>query len=98
MFERAAVVCEYQVRHTCWNQSLQPRCGSHRGCWCSCRTLLSVDSSHWSQPPPPSSLTQDFVNFHLTRRWCASVNNASIRWHYSTQRPGGWPTSMLQKL
>lgn len=28
----------------------------------------------------------------------ASVNNASIRWHYSTQRPGGWPTGMLQKL
>ncbi|KAI7844200.1 hypothetical protein COHA_002334 [Chlorella ohadii] len=41
---------------------------------------------------------QDFVNFHLTGRWCASVNNASVRWHYSTQRPGGWPTSMLQTL
>ncbi|PRW57267.1 carbohydrate kinase [Chlorella sorokiniana] len=41
---------------------------------------------------------QDFINFHLTGRWCASVNNVSIRWHYSTQRPGGWPISMLQKL
>ena len=28
----------------------------------------------------------------------ASVNIASIRWHYSTQRPGGWPAAMLAKL
>lgn len=27
---------------------------------------------------------QDFMNFHLTGRMVASVNNASIRWHYST--------------
>lgn len=26
------------------------------------------------------------------------MNNASIRWHYSTQRPGGWPTGMLRAL
>jgi ribulose kinase len=28
----------------------------------------------------------------------ASVNNASIRWHYSTQRPGGWPATLLAAL
>ena len=28
----------------------------------------------------------------------ASITNASIRWHYSTQRPGGWPAAMLAKL
>lgn len=26
----------------------------------------------------------------------ASVNNASIRWHYSTTH--GWPVSLLEKL
>lgn len=39
---------------------------------------------------------QDFMNFHLTGRMCASVNNVSVRWHYDTAR--GWPASMLQKL
>lgn len=39
---------------------------------------------------------QDFLNFHLTGRMCASVNNASIRWHYDTHR--GWPESMLRTL
>ncbi len=41
-------------------------------------------------PLPPGS--------PATHAQVASVNNASIRWHYSTQRPGGWPTGMLQKL
>ena len=41
---------------------------------------------------------QDFVNFHLTGRWVASLNNASIRWHYSTRRAGGWPEGMLRTL
>jgi hypothetical protein len=27
---------------------------------------------------------------------CASVNNASVRWHYSTER--GWPTGLLRAL
>jgi len=39
---------------------------------------------------------QDFMNFHLTGRMCASVNNVSVRWHYDTAR--GWPVSMLQRL
>lgn len=32
----------------------------------------------------------------LTGRMVASVNNASIRWHYSTAN--GWPVSLLEKL
>ena len=47
---------------------------------------------------PPATPPQDFLNFHLTGRWCASLNNASIRWHYFTQRAGGWPASMLAQL
>lgn len=49
-------------------------------------------------PHPPPHVTQDFLNYHLTGRWCASVNNASIRWHYSTQREGGWPAVLLRTL
>lgn len=37
------------------------------------------------------------MQFHLTGRMVASLNNASVRWHYSTQR-GGWPTLLLEKL
>eukprot|EP00903_Cladosiphon_okamuranus_P006596 g6443.t1 len=39
---------------------------------------------------------QDFINFRLTGSMVASVNNASIRWHYSTTH--GWPVSLLEKL
>ncbi len=40
---------------------------------------------------------QDFMNLRLTGRRTASLNNASIRWHYSTAR-GGWPESLLASL
>ena len=40
---------------------------------------------------------QDFINWRLTGRRVASLNNASIRWHYSTAR-GGWPVSLLERL
>lgn len=40
---------------------------------------------------------QDFMNLRLTGRRCASLNNVSIRWHYSTER-GGYPASLLAKL
>src|SRR5262249_689360 len=40
---------------------------------------------------------QDYLNFHLTGRRCASLNNASVRWHYATDR-GGPPSSLLRKL
>ena len=40
---------------------------------------------------------QDYINYHLTGRWVASINNASIRWHYDRDR-GGAPVSLLEKL
>jgi ribulokinase len=40
---------------------------------------------------------QDFLNLRLTGRRVASLDSASIRWHYSTAR-GGWPTTLLAKL
>lgn len=40
---------------------------------------------------------QDYLNFHLTGRWCASLNNISMRWHYQTAH-GGWPDTMLGRL
>lgn len=39
---------------------------------------------------------QDFLNLRLTGRMCASVNNASARWHYSTRT--GWPEGLLRAL
>ncbi|KAG5180553.1 hypothetical protein JKP88DRAFT_258094 [Tribonema minus] len=39
---------------------------------------------------------QDFMNLRLTGRMVASINNASIRWHYCSKR--GWPTSLLAAL
>ena len=40
---------------------------------------------------------QDYLNFHLTGRMVASINNVSIRWHYDRNR-GGYPLSLLDKL
>jgi ribulokinase len=40
---------------------------------------------------------QDYLNFHLTGRMVASVNNAAVRWHYDAHR-GGYPRSLLAKL
>ncbi len=40
---------------------------------------------------------QDYMNLRLTGRRCASLNNASVRWHYSTQR-GGYARGLLSKL
>ncbi len=40
---------------------------------------------------------QDYINWRLTGRRCASLNNVSVRWHYATTR-GGWPESLLSKL
>ncbi|TBW37624.1 carbohydrate kinase [Siculibacillus lacustris] len=41
---------------------------------------------------------QDFLNLHLTGRRVASLDNASIRWHWSSRRPGGAPLGLLEKL
>ena len=40
---------------------------------------------------------QDFINWRLTGRRVASLNNASIRWHYRSDA-GGWPDSLLDAL
>lgn len=40
---------------------------------------------------------QDVMNWRLTGRRCASLNNASIRWHYRADA-GGWPDSLLAAL
>ncbi len=40
---------------------------------------------------------QDFLTWRLTGRRTASLDNASIRWHYATTR-GGWPASLLARL
>src|SRR5690606_19204290 len=40
---------------------------------------------------------QDYLNFHLTGRRVASLNNLSVRWHYRA-RDGGLPTSLLAAM
>src|SRR5688572_25454210 len=40
---------------------------------------------------------QDYINWRLTGRWVASLDNMAVRWHYQSQH-GGLPTSLLQKL
>ena len=37
---------------------------------------------------------QDYINYHLTGRWVASINNATVRWHYDRSR-GGMPSSLI---
>ena len=41
---------------------------------------------------------QDFMTMRLTGRRVASQSNVSLRWHYSTRRPGGWALSLIEKL
>jgi FGGY-family pentulose kinase len=40
---------------------------------------------------------QDYLNFHLTGRMVASINNASVRWHYGA-RDGGYQPGLLGRL
>lgn len=40
---------------------------------------------------------QDFMTLRLTGEKAASLNNVSLRWHYSTDR-GGVPKTLLEKL
>ncbi len=37
---------------------------------------------------------QDVLTHRLTGRWCASLNNLTMRWHYRTEH-GGWPDALL---
>ena len=40
---------------------------------------------------------QDYLNFHLTGRMVASINNAAVRWHYGA-RDGGYAAGLLGRL
>lgn len=40
---------------------------------------------------------QDYLTYHLTGEWAASLDNVGLRWHYRN-REGGWSTSMVQAL
>lgn len=40
---------------------------------------------------------QDFLTLRLTGERCASLDNAGLRWHYSS-RNGGWAQGILEKL
>ncbi|MEM7491723.1 MAG: FGGY-family carbohydrate kinase, partial [Pseudomonadota bacterium] len=40
---------------------------------------------------------QDVLTLRLTGRWCASLNNLTMRWHYQTEQ-GGWPDGLLARL
>jgi ribulose kinase len=40
---------------------------------------------------------QDFLTLRLTGERCASLNNAGLRWHYSS-RGGGWARGILKRL
>ena len=40
---------------------------------------------------------QDYINYHLTGRMVASINNAAVRWHYRVS-DGGYATSLVEKL
>ena len=41
---------------------------------------------------------QDFMTLRLTGRRVGSLTNVTLRWHYSTERPGGWPLGLLRAL
>jgi ribulokinase len=40
---------------------------------------------------------QDYINWRLTGRWVASLDNVSIRWHYQS-REDGVPRSLIERL
>ena len=40
---------------------------------------------------------QDYLTYHLTGEWAASLNNVGLRWHYSSAR-GGYAASLVEAL
>ena len=40
---------------------------------------------------------QDYLTYHLTGEWAASLDNVGLRWHYRN-RDGGWAASMVDAL
>jgi ribulose kinase len=66
--------------------------------WMIPKTLwLARHEPHIFGPAHTICEYQDFLNWRLTGRRCASLNNVSVRWHYIRSR-GGWPESLLEKL
>jgi sugar (pentulose or hexulose) kinase len=40
---------------------------------------------------------QDFLTFHLTGEWAASLDNVGLRWHYRNDA-GGWAAGIVRAL
>ena len=40
---------------------------------------------------------QDYLTYHLTGEWAASLDNVGLRWHYRN-RDGGWAASLVDAL
>jgi len=40
---------------------------------------------------------QDYLTYHLTGEWAASLDNVGLRWHYRNDA-GGWPVSLVESL
>lgn len=40
---------------------------------------------------------QDFLTYHLTGEWAASLDNVGLRWHYRNDA-GGWAASLVKAL
>ncbi len=40
---------------------------------------------------------QDFLTYHLTGEWAASLDNVGLRWHYRNDA-GGWAASLVRAL
>eukprot|EP00887_Chlorella_sp_A99_P007355 scaffold2.g7355.t1 len=94
VFEKATYICEYQARRCAFFPPIAFfHCFLFAATWqgplLAAALLLANTAVRDSQ--------QDFIQFHLTGRMVASLNNVSVRWHYSTAR-GGWPASLLAAL
>ncbi|WP_231701118.1 FGGY family carbohydrate kinase [Aliiruegeria sabulilitoris] len=40
---------------------------------------------------------QDYITYHLTGEWAASLDNAGLRWHYRNDA-GGWADTLVKAL
>ena len=64
-----------------------------------------VPKALWIKENEPETLAkatvvceyQDWLNHKMTGRWASSLNNVSVRWHYSS-RHGGWQTGLVKAL
>jgi sugar (pentulose or hexulose) kinase len=76
---------------------------------CRCSPLRCKLQALWIKQNRPQLFSQaayvceyqDYLNFHLTGRMCASLNNVSVRWHYAAHKADPadrWPRTLLHKL